>query len=84
YNDKVIFLFITSDDFETVEQFKLNKEFDFKVYRSLNKAPEAFRRKSIPRTFVINKRGEIVIDESGAIDWSSAKVRQQLDILLSE
>ncbi len=84
YNDKVVFLFVTSDDFETVEKFKAKKDFDFEVFKPLNEVPVALTTRSIPRTFVINKNGEIVIDESSAIDWNSDTVRHQLDQLLSE
>jgi thiol-disulfide isomerase/thioredoxin len=84
YNDKVIFLFVTRDDFETVEKFKVKKDFDFEVFKPLNEVPKALTTRSIPRTFVINKNGDIVIDESSAIDWNSEKVRNQLDQLLSE
>jgi thiol-disulfide isomerase/thioredoxin len=84
YNNEVVFLFVTSDDFETVERFKLKKGFNFKVFKPLNEVPEALTTRSIPRTFVINKSGNIVIDESGAIDWNSETVRRQLELLLSE
>jgi thiol-disulfide isomerase/thioredoxin len=84
YNDKVEFLFITNDDFKTVESFKTKKEFNFEVFSPVNEIPEALSTRSIPRTFIINKNGEIVVDESGAIDWNSETVREQLDQLLSE
>lgn len=82
YNDKVVFLFITNDDFETVEKFKTKKEFNFEVFRPLNDVPNELVTHSIPRTFIINKSGEIVVDESGALDWNSEKVRAQIDGLL--
>ena len=84
YNEKVVFLFVTSDDFQTVQRFKSKKGFNFKVYQSLNEIQETLTTVSIPRTFVINKKGEIVIDESGAIDWNSDSVRSQLELLISE
>lgn len=84
YKDKVEFLFITADSFETVKAFKEKRGFNFEIFNPLNEAPEAFKTRSIPRTFIINKSGEIVIDESGAVDWNSETVRQQLDQLLSE
>ena len=82
YNDKVVFLFVTNDDIEVVEKFKTNKGFDFLVYNPLNEIPKELTTRSIPRTFIINTKGEIVVDESGAIDWNSEKVRNQLDELL--
>ena len=84
YNDKVVFLFVTSDDFKTVDQFKKKKGFDFLVFNPLNEIPKELATRSIPRTFIINKNGAIVVDESGAIDWNSDTVRGQLDDLLSE
>ncbi len=84
YNEKVVFLFVTSDDFEIVEKFKAKKEFNFEVFKPLNQVPEVLTTTSIPRTFVINKYGDIVIDESGAIDWNSETVRRQLDLLIAE
>ncbi|MBV7268660.1 TlpA family protein disulfide reductase [Winogradskyella luteola] len=84
YSDKVEFLFVTTDDFETVEKFKNKKNFNFEVFNSLNEIPEELYTRSIPRTFIINKRGEIVVDESGAVDWNSETVRSQLNDLLIE
>ena len=84
YNENVVFLFVTNDDFEIVNKFKTKKGFNFKVYQPINEVPENLMTRSIPRTFIINKAGEIVVDESGAVDWNSQKVRQQFDQLLSE
>jgi len=84
YSDKVVFLFITNDEFEIVDKFKVKRDFNFEVFSPLNEVPDELQTRSIPRTFVINKKGEIVVDESGAIDWNSTKVRNQLDQLLSE
>ncbi len=84
YSDKVVFLFVTSDDFEIVEKFKTKKGFNFEVFKPLNEIPKALETRSIPRTFIINRKGEIVVDESGAVDWNSEDVRSQLDQLLSE
>lgn len=84
YNDDVVFLFITNEDFETVEKFKTKQGYNFEVFNPLSEAPTELSTRAIPRTFIINKEGEIVVDESGAIDWNSDKVRTQLNSLLSE
>lgn len=84
YKDKVVFLFVTNDDFETVNKFKLKKEFNFEVFQPISEPPEVLSTSSIPRTFIINKSGAIVVDESGAINWNSDRVRKQLDDLLLE
>lgn len=84
YKEKVIFLFITNEEFKIVENFKAKKNFNFEVYHPLSEIPLELSTSSIPRTFIINKSGEIVVDESGAVDWNSKKVRNQLDQLLLE
>lgn len=84
YKDKVVFLFVTKDGFETVEKFKTKRGFNFEVFNPISKTPSELVTESIPRTFIVNKEGKIVVDESGALDWNSMIVRQQLDNLLSE
>ncbi|NRD22408.1 TlpA family protein disulfide reductase [Winogradskyella litoriviva] len=84
YNEKVVFLFVTNDSFEIVEKFKMKRGFNFEVFNSTTATPAELKTSSIPRTFIINKKGKIVVDESGAVNWNSDKVRQQLNNLLSE
>ena len=84
YNDKVQFLFITYDPKDTVTAFKTKRNFNFEVFIPESPMPEQLMTKSIPRTLIINKNGDIVVDESGAVDWNSDTVRAQLDQLLSE
>ena len=66
------------------EKFKAKKEFNFEVFKPINEVQEVLTTTSIPKTFIINKYGDIVIDESGAIDWNSKTVRRQLDLLIAE
>lgn len=82
YNNKVDFLFITTDDFKKVSYFKNKNEYSFPVYQPYSQPPNVLMTKSIPRTVVINAEGEIVIDESGAVDWFSEKVQSELNKLL--
>ncbi|MBU2928346.1 TlpA family protein disulfide reductase [Winogradskyella psychrotolerans] len=84
YGDKAVFLFVTHDDFEKVEQFKSKNQFTFEVFNALTPPPSELSVHTIPRTFIINKNGDIVVDESGSVNWNSDKVRGQLDQLLSE
>ena len=84
YKDKVVFVFSTTDDSETVKEFKEKHGFNFLVYKPSRNVPSELETSSIPRTFIINKQGEIVVDKSGAVDWNSDKVRHQLDQLITE
>ncbi|MDY2587131.1 TlpA family protein disulfide reductase [Winogradskyella aquimaris] len=84
YSEKVVFLFVTNDNFKTVNSFKAKGNYTFDVFRPINQVPSALETASIPRTFIINKKGEIVVDESGAVNWNGEVVRQQLNELLKE
>jgi thiol-disulfide isomerase/thioredoxin len=84
YKDKVDFLFVTSDDWETAEKFYKKRKYDLPTYNQLTKRPDILFSKSIPATFVIDKKGKIAIDKRGAANWNSNSVRKLLDRLVSE
>lgn len=84
FKGRVKFLFVTNEEVATVQKFKLNKGFQFTMQSSVSKAPSQFETSSIPRTFVISKSGEIVVDETGAVNWNSKRIRELLDRLVSE
>ena len=82
YKDKIVFLFVSNEDNEIISKFVNKNEYSFKVHRSISEYPKDFNVSSIPRTFLIDKMGNIVIDKTGAANWNSEKVRRQIDELL--
>lgn len=84
YKDKVIFLFVSNEDNEKVSRFLTKNNYSFKVHKPVTKYLEAFDVSSIPRTFLIDKKGNIIIDKTGASNWNSEKVRSVIDKLLLE
>jgi len=82
YNEEVQFLFVSNESHETIKKFMQKKGYDFEVYMPQAAYPEAFDVSSIPRTFLIDKHGRIVIDKKGAANWNSDKIRDQIDKLL--
>ena len=83
YKDKIVFLFITNDWFSEVNPFLTKHNYTFKVYRPINGYPEFFDITTIPRTFLIDKQGNIIIDENGAANWNSNSIRNTIDDLLN-
>ncbi|WP_157811860.1 TlpA family protein disulfide reductase [Tenacibaculum sp. SZ-18] len=82
YQDKVAFIFITSEDSEAIIKFFKENEYEFPVYQSnsiLNELPPV---NSIPRTFVLDKEGNIRIDKSGAANWRSKSFLDFIDEVL--
>ncbi|QIJ89813.1 hypothetical protein C7H62_2004 [Mesoflavibacter sp. HG96] len=83
YNDKVEFLFVTNDDSEKVKAFLTKNGYSLEVYYPMSNHPD-FEVSSIPRTFLIDKNGKIVIDKTGVANWNGVKVRATLDKLLND
>ena len=82
YNDEVVFLFVSNESQEVISKFKQKNDYDFLVYSAITANPKLLEASSIPRTFVLDPQGHIVIDKTGAADWNSDKVRKLLDDLL--
>lgn len=84
YKNKVVFLFVTNEEAEKVAQFKAKHNYTLPIFFSMNAAPTALYSSSIPATFVLNKKGQIVVKKFRSADWSSSKFRVILDDLLEE
>src|SRR5690606_12449975 len=84
YGEKVSFLFVTDDNPEKVVNFLKKRDYDLPVYYSRSQQPAMLSSKLLPTTYIINKEGKIVVAETGAADWNSAKTRKLLDALLLE
>tara|TARA_R110002049_G_scaffold253508_2_gene428866 strand:+ start:5631 stop:6191 length:561 start_codon:yes stop_codon:yes gene_type:complete len=82
YKNKIEFVFVSSESSKVISGFLNKNEYSFPVYNPLTKYPEPFNIKSIPRTFLIDKKGNIVIDKKGAANWNSDSVRNTIDSLL--
>ncbi|WP_062061076.1 TlpA family protein disulfide reductase [Aquimarina longa] len=84
YKNKIVFVFLTTDDDPELYKFMSNKSYDYPIYRSLSEHPKPFISKTIPATYILDKKGNIIIDKVGAADWNSSKVRETIDALLEE
>ncbi len=82
YKNKMDFVFVSSEKQTVLEQFLKNNNYSLDVYVPKTEAPETFDVRSIPRTFLIDQNGKIIIDKSGAANWNSEKVRATIDGLL--
>tara|TARA_R110000868_G_scaffold2525_3_gene18238 strand:+ start:575 stop:1135 length:561 start_codon:yes stop_codon:yes gene_type:complete len=84
YKDKVVFMFVTSDNRDKVVDFIKMKEYNFPVYYPLTDEPNILSSKLLPTTYIINRKGKIVVTETGAADWNTKITRDLLDRLLEE
>ncbi len=84
YGDKVDFYFVTSEESEKVNRFLQKNSYSLPVFLQKYEAPKQLRSQALPTTYLISKTGEIIIDEEGAANWNSKKMRALLDNLLTE
>ena len=82
YRDKIKILLVSSEELKLIQDFLDKNDYNFSVHQPVTEIPKKLQSRSIPRTFLIDKQGNIVIDKSGAADWNSEKVRKQIDKLL--
>ena len=85
YKDDVAFVFVTSENWTTVESFFKKNTYDLPTYNSISTPPNKFTEtNSIPASYLLDKEGNILISKTGAADWDSDKVRNLLDKLISK
>lgn len=83
YKDKIAFVFVTSENWETVNKFFEKNNYNLPTYNSIGLPPTKLTEtNSIPASFLIDKNGNIVINKVGAANWNSNKVREVIDKLL--
>jgi len=84
YKGKVNFLFIANDKPEKVKGFLQKNDLNIPVYFNVSNMPVVLQSSSIPTTFIIDKKGKIVVKKIGAADWNSGQVFRILNKYLAE
>lgn len=73
----VHFYFLSNENWEDIQNFEAKRHFKLPYFRYLENHPQ-WQINSIPRTIVINKKGEIVLDETGIAKWDSKSFKSHL------
>lgn len=82
YKDKVVFLFVTTDPLDKVQTFKEKNGYTLPTYFQQDAPPAVLYSSSLPASYVIDKKGNIVVKKFRAADWNSSKFRVTLDELI--
>ena len=82
YKDKIEFVFVSSEDWNVISDFYKKNNYKLPTYNPQSKRPEQFNSETIPATFIVDKKGAIVMEKKGPANWNSAKVRSLLDTLI--
>lgn len=70
----VRFLIVSTEDRESVEEFLRRRQYDLPFYLELETVPAAFGRVGLPTTWVVDRRGRIVLTRHGAARWDRGPV----------
>ncbi|WP_044211155.1 TlpA disulfide reductase family protein [Flammeovirga sp. OC4] len=80
-DDNVVFIMLNVDeDKEKAEKFLKRKEYTFPVYRRRTSTPSVFQSNSIPSTYVINEKGEVIFKHQGLANYYSDSFINMLTI----
>lgn len=84
YGNRVRFLMIVHDNPESIVAYIQKHRYTFPVYLQNYKAPDVFQTSSIPTTFIVDAKGNLVLRHKGASKWNARKIKRLLDQLLKE
>ena len=84
YGDKINFVLVSNEEKEKINTFFREFGYSMPVYIQRSSLPEAFPVNSIPTTYLINRKGKVLVEKTGAADWNSEKFRRQLDEIIEE
>lgn len=71
----VRFLVVTHEDARPVERFLRARSYDLPIYLEVSPMPEAYGLEVLPTTYVVDRRGRIVLKHRGAARWDDDSVR---------
>jgi peroxiredoxin len=82
YNDKVVFILVSDEKPTKLNSFLQRNDYKLPIYSNVSSTLKEFESSSIPATFLVDKKGKVVIDKKGPADWNSNKTRAIIDKLI--
>ena len=84
YGKDIEFVILSNENPSIVQAFLDKEGYDFPVYLTYDAMPVALESRSLPTTFIISPKGEILINKKGSAKWDGDKVKALIDDLLSK
>ena len=81
---EMAFVLVSNESPEVISRFMDKKKYTFPVYSARSAAPVAFATNSIPTSYVLSKKGQIVVKEVGAVNWGGDRMESIILDLLEE
>lgn len=83
--ENVNFAFIAMmDKPEKINSFLKKTGYTIPIYEANSKFSKEIHPLSFPTTYILNKKGEILFFERGAVNWDAPEIHQLLDKLIAE
>jgi thiol-disulfide isomerase/thioredoxin len=77
-NPKIAFYVVSDENPATVTNFLQKKDYKLPFYLYSGNYPEPLNGNAIPRTYLLRK-GEVLIEQVGAINWNDPQVFELID-----
>ncbi len=84
YGDKIAIILVTSEEEKVVLDYLKEYNYKLPVYFQRSALPPSFQVNSIPTTYLINKKGNIITEKKGAANWNSESFKSELDQLIKQ
>ena len=84
YSKEVVFLFVARDRRAKVDAFLDKHGYELPVYYESGVTPGQLNNNALPTTYILDKRGAIVVVKTGSAAWNSTTTRKILDELIQE
>lgn len=84
YGDQVNFILVSDESPATVKAFVEKNGYENLNFYISSGLPTDFSTQSIPTTFVISTKAQVVINKKGAARWNSSKMKNILDNLIHD
>lgn len=84
YKGRVDFYIITNEERAPVEEFMIKNKFTFPVTYLIIGGKSPLDVLEPPASYILNKKGDIVVKEMDIADWDNATISNLLDTLIKE
>ncbi len=85
YKDKIVFLSITNEDWQIVNDFFKKDNYNLPTYNLISTPPKLLdQTNTIPATYILDKKGRLRVFKTGAGNWNSKKFRNTLNTILTD
>jgi thiol-disulfide isomerase/thioredoxin len=83
FNDKINFVLISNESPDKIKAYVMKNKYDSSPFYFYQQLPILLETESIPTTYVIDKKGNVILVKKGAARWNSGRMRNIL-LRLSE